>query len=50
MGATEFTAARIGSRHLMPFLVMCLAAVAMAGEGDPSDADGDGDAEYLVMK
>ena len=50
MGATEFTTAGIGSRHLVPFFVICLAAVAMAGEGDPSDADGDGDAEDQVIK
>ena len=32
----------------MPFLVICLAAVAMAGEEDPSDEDGGGNDEYQV--
>lgn len=59
-GATEFTTAGIVSRHVVPFFVICLAAVAatiseaaMAGEGDPPDAGRgapDDEGEYQVMK
>ena len=37
-----------GSRNLVPFFVICLAAVAMAGEEDPSDEGGGGNDEYQV--
>ena len=33
---------------MVPFFVICLAAVAMAGGEDPSDEDGGGNDEYQV--